>query len=135
MTKPFLPAAALLASLAAPALSAPPAPAPMVELSGAVRCSALFGVVAGEQARGLAGALSYPAMATRGREFFVQTGARLMDAEGLSRPAVQARMQAEAARFQAESAAAANPQAYTDAAMAPCLRLLDAVIPPAPDKD
>lgn len=135
MIRSILPAAAVLASLATPALSAPPVPAPMVELSGAVRCSALFGIVAGEQARGLAGARRYPAMAERGREFFVQTGARLMDAEALSRPAVQARMQAEAARLQAERAAAANPQAYTDAAMTPCLRLLDAVIPPVPDND
>ncbi|MDP3908497.1 hypothetical protein [Novosphingobium sp.] len=131
MIKPLLPAAPLLLLLAVPANSAAPAPAvvPLAELSAAVRCSALFGIVAGEQARGVADAQRFPPLAERGREFFVITGARLMDAEGLDRAAMQSRMQAEVARIQAESAAAPDARGFVDAAMQPCVALLNATIP------
>lgn len=129
MIKPLLPAAASLILLASPAQSAAPAPPPPVELGAAVRCAALFGVIAGEQARGDADAQRFPPLATRGREFFVRTGARLMDTEGLDRPAVQTRLQSEAGRLQAERTAAPDPKAFVDAAMQPCLTLLDATIP------
>ncbi len=126
-----VPALAALALLSAPAwaVPSPPQPAPTVELSAAVRCAALFGIVAGEQARGQADAQRFPPLAQRGREFFVLTGARLMDAEGLDRAAVQARLHAEVDRIQAESAAAPSARAYVDAAMQPCLALLDANVP------
>lgn len=126
-----VPALAALTLMTVPALAAsPPAgPAPTVELSTAVRCAALFGLIAGEQARGVADAQRFPSLAQRGREFFVRTGARLMDAEGLDRAAMQARMQAEVARIQTESAAAPDARAFVDAAMQPCLTLLDASIP------
>jgi hypothetical protein len=130
MIKPILPAAAAVLALAVPAQSAAPASPPLVELDAAVRCSALFGIVAGEQLRGQADAQRFPPLATRGREFFVRTGARLMDAEALDRAAVQARLQAEVGRIQTESAAAPDARAYVDAAMQPCLTLLDATIPP-----
>ena len=135
MIKPILPAAAAAAAaallaLAVPAQSASPASPPLVELAAAVRCAALFGIVAGEQARGVTDAQRFPPLAARGREFFVQTGARLMDAEGLDRAAMQARMQAEVGRIQTESAAAPDARAYVDAAMQPCLALLDTTIPP-----
>lgn len=123
------PALAALALLSTPALAAPPPPVPTVELSAAVRCAALFGIVAGEQARGQADAQRFPPLAQRGREFFVRTGAELMDAEGLDRAAMQARMQAEVGRIQAESAAAPDARRFVDAAMQPCLTLLDTAIP------
>lgn len=123
-------APAALAFVSAPALGAPPPRlVPTVELSAAVRCSALFGIVAGEQARGVADAQRFPPLAQRGREFFVLTGARLMDAEGLDRAAMQGRMQAEVQRIQAESGAARDARAFVDNAMQPCLILLEQTIP------
>lgn len=123
-----LPAAVAIALVSAPVPAAPPAPAPVptVDLPVAVRCAALFGLVAGDQARGVAEALRFPPLAQRGREFFVRTGARLMDAEGLDRPAMQARMQAEVQRLRTESAAAPDAADWLDGAMRPCLALLDA---------
>ena len=123
-------ALAALALVSAPALATPPPRlVPTVELPAAVRCAALFGIVASEQARGVADAQRFPPLAQRGREFFVQTGARLMDAEGLDRAAVQARMQAEVERIQAESSAASDARAFVDSAMQPCLILLDQTVP------
>lgn len=123
-----LPAAVAIALVSAPVPAAPPAPAPVptVDLPVAVRCAALFGLVAGDQARGVAEALRFPPLAQRGREFFVRTGARLMDAEGLDRPAMQARMQAEVQQLRTESAAAPDAADWLDGAMRPCLALLDA---------
>lgn len=126
-----LPAAVAIALVSAPVPAAPPAPAPVpaVDLPVAVRCAALFGLVAGEQARGAADARRFPPLAQRGREFFVRTGARLMDAEGLDRPAMQARMQAEVQRLLAERAGAPDPTGWLDGAMQPCLAMLDASLP------
>ncbi len=82
----------------------------VVDLDTALRCSAAFGIVASEQARGVGTARTdYPALNQRGREFFVQTGARLMDAQKLDRPAMQQRLLAEVAKLQSEVAAASRP--------------------------
>ncbi len=127
MSKPaVLSAAALLALVPAAAALAQPA---VVDLDTAVRCSAAFGIVAAEQARGNAQARAYPPLAQRGREFFVQTGARLMDEQKLTRPQVQARMKAEVEGLQRQAAASADPAAAMRGVMTPCLTLLDATLP------
>ena len=109
------------------------AEAPVADLSLSLRCAAAFGIVANEQKRGIASALEYPPLGLRGREFFVQIGARLMDEERLSRQAMQARYKAEVEALQAQSMASADPKATVAGIMAPCLRLLDASVPAVPD--
>lgn len=129
MPKPapsFARAAALLALAAAAPVLAQPA---VVDLDTAVRCSAAFGIVAADQARGGPSAQDYPAIGARGREFFVQTGARLMDEQKLTRDKVQARMRAEVAKLQAETAASSDRRAAMRRIMTPCLSLLDATVP------
>lgn len=111
-------AASLL--LAAPALpQTPPAePTPLsLQQSSALRCSAAFALGAAMQGRGLA--TGWPPLATRGREFFVRASARVMDETGRSREAVAGTI-AEYAR------PLAADQAALEAAMPPCLLLLDA---------
>lgn len=104
---------------------------PLVNLDTALRCSAAFGIVAAEQQREVAAAQrDYPPLALRGREFFVQTGARLMDEQALDRAQVQQRLQSEVRKLQAEISAAPDPAAQTRAVMLPCLTLLDAALPP-----
>lgn len=82
---PFL-AAAL--ALQAPSEAAP-APLPLSQDSRALlRCSAAFAMVAQWQAMGDAAALRWPALGTRGREFFVRSLAQLMDETGLDRDGI-----------------------------------------------
>ncbi len=61
-----------------------------------VRCSAAFALVAYGQDNGNAEAMRYPALGERGREFFVQASARVMDEAGLDREQIQAALSAEA---------------------------------------
>ena len=89
---------ALLAPLAALLLAAAPPPPPAAasldrltaEHHLALRCGAVFAITASEQARGLPQANKWPALATRGREFFVRSAARIMDETGLAREDVRA---------------------------------------------
>lgn len=123
--KRFLVAAAVL--LAAPAAAQPVETAPMtLEHAMLMRCSAVFAVVAGEQARGTTSALAYPALGERGREFFVRASARLMDERHMSREQVEAALRAEAARFQADWARAPDRARFIDGLMQPCLAALEA---------
>jgi len=122
--KRLLVAAALLAT---PAAAQQAAPAPMsLEQAMLLRCSAAFAVIAGEQARGAESARAYPALAERGREFFVRASARLMDEQHMSREQVEAALRAEAARFQADSARAPDRARFVDGVMQPCLGVLEA---------
>jgi hypothetical protein len=130
MTKPRF---AMMPALLLAALPAPlAAQNGLVDLSTALRCSAAFGLIAAEQQRGIASALKdYPPLSQRGREFFVQTGARLMDEQKLTREQVQARFKAEVDLLQAEVIAAPDPAAKVRSIMVPCLALLDATVPPS----
>ncbi|MBH1945137.1 hypothetical protein I5L01_12980 [Erythrobacter sp. YJ-T3-07] len=85
---------------------------------GAIRCSAAFALVAERQRHGDEAALVYPPVGERGREFFVRTGARLMDETGMTRDAVEARLRAQAGVILAEGS--------LDEIMPACLMLLDA---------
>ncbi|MBO9519174.1 MAG: hypothetical protein J7493_14005 [Porphyrobacter sp.] len=113
--------------LAAPAAAQqPPRPTLSLEQQMMVRCSAAFAIVAGDQARSVPSANAYPPMAQRGREFFVRSNARLMDELHLTREQVQGMMNAEAKTLQTRAAEAANPAAYLDSVMKPCLSVLEA---------
>lgn len=112
--------AALLLALPAPALASAPGP----DLDLQVRCAALFALVAGEQARKVAGADRFPPLGERGKAYFVSTGVRLIDERGLTREAIEPVFRREIAALQAEFAAAPDPAAHADAQMALCLPLL-----------
>ena len=75
-------------------------------------------LVAERQRQGDEAALVYPPVGERGREFFVRTGARLMDETGMTRDAVEARLRTQAGVILAEGS--------LDEIMPACLMLLDA---------
>lgn len=120
--------ALVLAALPLPlhAQTAPPLPGLSLEQETAVRCGAAFAIVSNEQARGGALAVRWPVLGTRGREFFVRTGARLMDETGATRPQVQALFARAASSLRADPAAL---PARLESLRTPCLGLLDLTIP------
>ena len=114
-----------LALISAPAVAAEqtpskPAPAPQLSLDHRmlVRCSAAFAIIATGQANDEAQAKNYPAMAERGREFFVRASAQVMDEAGLDRTQIAAALSAEARDLRANGA--------LDQVMPTCLSLLPA---------
>jgi hypothetical protein len=123
MIKPLTLAAAVPLLLAA-------TQAPLVDSATAMRCSAAFGIIANEQARGIDSAKAYPELGQRGREFFVQAAARLMDEEKLTREQLRARFKTEVEKLQNESIASSDPAATLRGIITPCLALLDAAVPP-----
>ncbi|MDP4538366.1 hypothetical protein Q9K01_01825 [Qipengyuania sp. DY56-A-20] len=105
------------ASAPSPSTSAP-APALSLEQQSGLRCAAAFALIARGQAAGDAGALTYPALGKRGREFFVRTAARLIDETGLDRDGVARLLSAEAGRLAQEEGA-------LERTMPACLLLLE----------
>jgi hypothetical protein len=93
-----LPLLAALAALTPVPLAAQVAmPAPLtLEQRTLVHCSAAFALVANRQQGGEQEALAFPALADRGREYFVRAMASLIDSAGLDRTAVAALLDAEA---------------------------------------
>jgi len=122
MTRILLLSAALLA---APAAAQEP-PRFTLEHRMLLRCSAAFAIVAGEQQRGVASALAYPALGERGREYFVRASVRLMDDLELTREQVEASLRAEVEGLQKASSDTAVPAQYLDSVMQPCLSALEA---------
>lgn len=113
------------AALAVPA-AAQQVPRFTLEQRMLLRCSAAFAIVAGEQHRGAPAAAAYPPLGERGREYFVRASARLMDELGLSREQVEAGLRGEVRGLQESARDAADPAAYLDSVMQPCLSALDA---------
>ncbi|WOE75666.1 hypothetical protein [Alterisphingorhabdus coralli] len=97
-----------------------------------VRCAAAFATIAVQQQRGVPSSASYPSMEPRGREFFVDVGARLIEETGRSREQVQALFTAEAEVFQKAARDKDDPNSAVDAIMTPCLFRLDAEVPRPP---
>ena len=118
--------AALFAATPAAQGSAETPPELSFEQATLLRCSAAFAIIASEQGRGNEAALAYPALQDRGKEYFVRTGAQLMDELQLSREEVRALLAAEVGKLQAESGQAQDPAAAVDAVMQPCLLSLEA---------
>lgn len=121
-----------LALLAAP-VAAQPAPNSTPKLSlaqeAALRCSATFAKVASDQARKVPGWERYPALGTRGREFFVRTTAQLMDQTGVSRETVVSLLKVRYDELQARAARSRDPVGMVGDAARACLPLLDAEVP------
>ncbi|MFM5883940.1 MAG: hypothetical protein ACKOQ3_01180 [Novosphingobium sp.] len=124
-------ALAALVLMTAPGLalaqSAAPLPTLNLQQETAVRCGAAFAIVVSEQARGTTLAAKWPVLGNRGREFFVRTGARLMDETAATRPQVQALFARAATGLRADPA---TLPAKLESLRAPCLALLDLAIPP-----
>jgi len=114
------------AVLAVPAAAQQPPPNYTLEHRMLLRCSAAFAIVAAEQQRGVASAAAYPPLAGRGREYFVRASVRLMDELKLTREQVEAGLRAEVEGLQRASIEAADPAAYVDSVMRPCLSALEA---------
>jgi hypothetical protein len=90
-----------------------------------LRCSAAFAIVATQQQSGTASALAYPPLGERGREYFVRSSVRVMDELQLSREQVEARLRTEVEALRKASSEAADPAAYLDGVMEPCLSALE----------
>ena len=128
---------AVLAALVAAPLGAQPAPAARPTLpeldpdqKARLTCSAVFAIVASDQARGQETALVYPPLKVRGREYFVRFGAQTMDKTGATRDAVKVLLESEVERLQKLAAATGDPQGTLARTIAPCLPRLDAEVPP-----
>lgn len=118
------------AALAAAPLAPPTAaPALTVDQETALRCSASFAIAAAEQSRGAKWALAFPQLLAGGKEYFVRTGARLMDETGLSRTEVQALVQRHALALRAGMARTSDPATVFAATMPLCLDLLETTMP------
>ncbi|PKB14466.1 hypothetical protein B0I00_2055 [Novosphingobium kunmingense] len=114
-----------VAALAAQPAVTGPLPALTLEQETAVRCASAFAIVAAEQAKGGPSVANWPGLGARGREFFVRTGARLMDDTGASRPAVSALFARSADDLRAGGQLAARLEGLRQ----PCLALLDLTVP------
>jgi hypothetical protein len=129
------PAFAALAMMAAAPLSAQKAASPKLpdldsDQKARLTCSAVFAIVASDQARGQETALAYPPLKVRGREYFVRFGAQTIDKTGATREAVKALLEGEVERLQKLAAATGDPQGTLARTIAPCLPRLEAEIPP-----
>lgn len=102
---------ALQGTSAAPVVLAP-------DQRALLRCAAAFALVAEGQARGAEDARRWPALAGRGREFFVRALAQVMDQTGLGREAIAAHTRAEAR--------ALSEAGEVDRIMPSCLTMLGA---------
>ena len=71
----------------------------------------------------------YPALGTRGREFFVRTTAQLMDQTGVSRETVVSLLKVRYDELQARAARSRDPVGMVGDAARACLPLLDAEVP------
>jgi hypothetical protein len=117
MTRRFFPLALLLAVSAHAQETPEGPPKPLsIQQETAMKCSAAFAIGATLQAKG--GGKAWPTLMPRGREFMVRAAAAIMDQTGRTQEQVAAELTAQAKMLRAPGA--------LDAAMGPCLLLLDA---------
>lgn len=111
-----------LALATAPIPVATEAPAPVavplsLEDRTLLRCSAAFAIVAHGQSNGDEGALAWPQLGTRAREFFVRALAQLIDRTGLDRDGV--------AQLAKDEAIGLQERGEVDQVMPACLVMLE----------
>ena len=133
---PHFVGAALLALVSAPLGAQPASPVPPklpelnAEQKAQLTCSAVFAIVASDQARGEEAALRFPPLKVRGREYFVRFGAHTIDQTGASREAIKLLLEGEVERLQTLAAQLGDPQGTLARTITPCLPRLDAEVPP-----
>ena len=95
-------AAALALAVAAPAVAQQAQPTPQLtdDQKTLLHCSATFALVSGRQHARDPQALAFPDITERGREYFVQAMAELMDETHLDHTAIAALVTQEAATLQ-----------------------------------
>lgn len=116
----------LSAALIASPLAAADEPQLGLEQKTLLRCSAAFAIIAREQSLGVESALAYPPLESRGKEYFVQAGATLMDDLQLTREQIDALYRAEIKRLMDESATSEEPEKFVGTLMQSCLLSLEA---------
>jgi len=93
---------ALAFAVAAPSVAQPARPAPQLNdgQKTLLHCAATFALVSGRQHARDPEALAFPDITERGREYFIEAMAQLMDEAGLDHDAVKSLVAQEAAGLQ-----------------------------------
>jgi hypothetical protein len=123
-----LAAIAAVLPLAVQAETAPVQP----DLDAQARCAALFAIVANEQRRNAPGSDKYPPMAEQGRDFFVETGLRLMKERKMGDDAIKPYFMEIIAKIQKEYAEAPDAGTRLGQEMNGCLEMSKAIAAAAP---
>ncbi len=110
-------------------LSAAPRPLSL-DQQARVKCVALLAIVANEQQRGFEGWEDTPPLAVRGAKFSDRVGEAIVKESKRSREDVRGLVLAEVSSLQAEAHSAPDPTMLLRARLAPCMTLLDAIVPP-----
>lgn len=121
--------AAIPPAVPAPAAAPVTAPALTPAQSEDLTCAAAFAIIASEQERGVASALAYPTLASRGRSFFVTTAERIVTETASSEDGVGLALMQIVEDLQNQAAQSNDPAGVVDGIMTPCLARLDATVP------
>ncbi len=100
-----------------------------------IECVAALALVADEQERGVVGSGKWPYLVDRGKTYAGLVGERVMEESGQSREQIRDHILAAVDAYQREAVESADPEAVVEAAMARCLPVLDAVVPPPATPD
>src|SRR5688500_2560949 len=106
--------------LAAP-VSGQEAPPKSLEHTLLLRCSATLAIVSYNQKQGMPSTQAYPDLEARSREYFVRSGARLMDELHLTREQLTQQLWSEVQTVQQDAMESGDAKAYFDRALQPCL--------------
>jgi hypothetical protein len=102
------------------------------DLDAQARCAALFAIVANEQRRNAPGSDKFPAMAEQGRDFFVETGLRLMKERKMGDDAIKPYFMELIAKIQKEYAEAPDAGTRLGEEMGGCLEMSKTIASTAP---
>ncbi len=131
MKRPFLTALAAIVLVTPISVQAENAPV-QPDLDAQARCAALFAIVANEQRRNSPGSGKFPPLAEQGREFFVQTGMRLMKEREMGEDAIKPFFMGLIGQIQKEYAEAPDAGTRLEKEMGNCLTLSKTVVSATP---
>ncbi|HCF24378.1 MAG TPA: hypothetical protein DER67_02355 [Novosphingobium sp.] len=121
--KPLFPVAIAAAALVLPLAAQAETAVTPIDLDAQARCAALFAIVANEQRRNAPGSEKFPPMAEQGREFFVQTGLRLMKERALGEDAIKPFFMELVGKIQKEYADSPDAGTRLDQEMGTCMAM------------
>ncbi|HEX4846671.1 MAG TPA: hypothetical protein VFV30_00885 [Novosphingobium sp.] len=128
MNRKLAAALAAIALIAPVALSAKAPAADRPDLDAQARCAALFALVARDQNFKVPGSERYPSMAEGGREFFIETGLRLLNERKMPEAELKPYFVALIDGIEKEHAAAPDPAARRASEMDGCLKMRERVL-------